>query len=216
MGESLSIIRVFSPSLHFYFWRSISACFLLTTRAGLETARTALGDTIFFLLERKKVCATNLVNRNPDNTVPAWISVDSDSVLLRLRVVILSVWVCLVLLCFSIKFLNHIFSLWPQAKQTLSLLVDLKSGPSQCISQWWPYTHTVNSGGGERGFSSGAVFSVTLWVDTCQYCLKLFFFLNDTLSFSSPSPTDFPPVGSRLRTKTSVPGAARLVNSDSK
>lgn len=51
--EYLLMIRVFIPSLHFYFWKSISIIFLITTRAWPETAHITLDDTIFFLLEKE-------------------------------------------------------------------------------------------------------------------------------------------------------------------
>lgn len=80
------------------------------------------------------------------------------------------------------------------------------------------HAHTVNLGGGELDVSSRAVFPVTLWVDTCQSLLNLFFFFPSiTPSFLflcyPPSPTDFPPTGTRLRAEASVPGAAWRVNS---
>lgn len=81
---------------------------------------------------------------------------------------------------------------------------------SICFPAMTLHAHTVNLGGGKIDLSLGAVFPVTLWVDTCQYRLKPFFvcfvvFVSMTPSLFPPlsHPTDFPPARPRLRTETS-------------
>lgn len=106
VGESLLMIRVFIPSLHFfYFWRSISIFCLSTTRAWPETAHITERKWISFSssLKGKREIVPLTGKRKTSQHCPTLVSINSR---LHSAKPSLIIWggVCLVLFGFSEEF----------------------------------------------------------------------------------------------------------------